>query len=149
MGFKLGGQRDVSNDSGGNTVTDCLSWGNRANGFTDNSATIANTVTHCTAYQVRGISFETNAAGTIVQNCISYDHGTADTNINGPAKVDHNSWQLAGVSVSDADFLSVDDTNSIGSRASDGTLPDSDFLVLDPDSEMIRAGSDGTRLGPV
>ena len=147
MGFKLGGQRDESNDSGGNTVTGCMSWGNRENGFTDNEATIANVITRCTAYANGNISFETHADGTVVTSNISYLPGLADTNIADDTNVTRNSWDTIGITVTADDFRSLDDTAATGSRMDHGQLPATDFLRLAPRSDMVRAGYGGKNMG--
>lgn len=47
-GFKLGGQRpDLENGSGGNTLLNCNSDGNRSWGYDANGATVFNTLTGC------------------------------------------------------------------------------------------------------
>lgn len=116
----------TGNLSGGNTSRNCLSWGNRENGFTDNDAPIANYILNDTAYDNGGISFETHAVGTEVRDSISLGPGTADTNIADETNVSGNSWQGAGASASD--FVSTDDAVARGSRDADGNLPVSDFL---------------------
>jgi len=65
----------------------------------------------------------------------------------------HNTWDYgeAGslpdwvptdtVTVTDADFISVDSTGIRGRRKPDGSLPDIDFLKLAPGSDLIDAGT--------
>ncbi|MBQ0818942.1 hypothetical protein KBI52_01460, partial [Microvirga sp. HBU67558] len=52
---------------------------------------------------------------------------------------DHNSWD-AGVSLSSADFQSLDSKTAVGARAADGSLPDSNFLLPASGSDLIDRG---------
>jgi uncharacterized repeat protein (TIGR02059 family) len=51
----------------------------------------------------------------------------------------HNSWN-GGVSVTNADFVSVDSTGLAGPRQPDGSLPDLNFLKLATGTDLIDAG---------
>ena len=55
--------------------------------------------------------------------------------------IDHknNSWD-DGLVVTEADFLSLDDTAMNGPRNPDGSLPQTDFLKLAPASDLIDRG---------
>ena len=65
----------------------------------------------------------------------------------------HNTWDYSEegslpnwtttdtVTVTDADFISIDSTGIRGSRKADGSLPDIDFLKLAPTSDLIDAGT--------
>ena len=68
----------------------------------------------------------------------------------------HNTWDYADptiigslpwwrptdtVTVTDADFMSIDSTGIRGPRKPDGSLPDLDFLKLAPTSDLIDAGT--------
>jgi hypothetical protein len=54
-----------------------------------------------------------------------------------------NSWDSSpAVSVSEADFLSLDDSIALGPRQADGSLPISDFLKLAPNSACRDKGTD-------
>jgi hypothetical protein len=65
----------------------------------------------------------------------------------------HNTWDYGEpgslprwvptdtVSVTDADFISLDSTGIRGRRKPDGSLPDIDFLKLAPGSDLIDAGT--------
>ena len=46
------------------------------------------------------------------------------------------------VTVTDADFVSVDSTGLTSARQADGSLPDLDFLKLASTSDLINAGID-------
>lgn len=53
----------------------------------------------------------------------------------------NNSWD-SDVTVTDADFVSVDSTGLTNARGEDGSLPDLDFLELVSTSDLIDAGTD-------
>lgn len=54
---------------------------------------------------------------------------------------EHNTWDLS-VTVTDADFVSLDWTELARPRKADGSLPDVDFLKLVEGSDLIDAGTD-------
>ncbi|HPJ79944.1 MAG TPA: hypothetical protein PK489_14210, partial [Prolixibacteraceae bacterium] len=54
----------------------------------------------------------------------------------------HNSWDISGLTVADADFLSVDSTGISGPRQADGSLPALNFLKLASNSQLIDKGVD-------
>ncbi len=142
VGFKLGGNQT---GDGGHTVRNNLLWGNYGNGYDDNSADNPITVYNNTAYgnALDGISnnfaFYTNIANVLRNNLAT----TPRAAFSSPGNVvhDHNSWDLS-VTVTDADFLSVDFTANTGARKADGSLPDSNFLRLAGGSDCIDAGTD-------
>ena len=101
------------------------------------------TVVNCTAKDNARVGANNYAfysvIANVVRNCIA-DSPDAQS-FNAAVVHDHNSWD-SGKTVSDADYLSVDFTNNIGARQSDGSLPASDFLKLAPGSDLIDAGVD-------
>jgi hypothetical protein len=54
----------------------------------------------------------------------------------------HNSWDTSDVSISNADFLSLDSSCMDDPRKIDGSLPDCNFLHLNSTSGLIDAGVD-------
>jgi len=54
----------------------------------------------------------------------------------------NNSWDISGLTVADADFLSVDSTGISGPRQADGSLPVLNFLKLASNSQLIDKGVD-------
>lgn len=80
----------------------------------------------------------------ILKNNISYDHQyTSGNTMNFGSNYvnDHNSWN-GGVTVTDADFVSLSMTGVDGTRNSDGSLPVLNFLKLASGSYLIDAGID-------
>jgi len=59
----------------------------------------------------------------------------------GSSVSDHNSWNT-GLSVTAADFVSVDPAGADGPRQADGSLPDLDFLKPKQGGRLIDAGTD-------
>jgi hypothetical protein len=157
-GFKLGGQRqaakgNTSGTSGGNTVTDCCAWGNVLNGFTDNSATIANTVVNCTAYDncrsmdengrpsetwTRDFYFPT-PAGHVLTGNVAFRPAGREAQVAAENTDRNNSWTQSPP-VSPASFVSLDDADATGRRAADGSLPETAFLQLAAGSGLRKAG---------
>ena len=80
------------------------------------------------------------------RNNIAYDNEngpTGPTYGNPLFTHDHNSWDSSpAVTITDADFVSVDSTGLTGARGADGSLPDLDFLKLASTSDAIDAGVD-------
>jgi hypothetical protein len=54
----------------------------------------------------------------------------------------NNSWDISGLSVSNADFLSVDTVGVFGPRKADDSLPDVKFMHLSSTSRLIDKGTD-------
>jgi hypothetical protein len=137
-GFKLG---HSAGDLAHHVVVNCLAWGNLgANGFEDNNNTGGLSMFNNVAYKNKGAGFEAiNVTKHIVKNNLSLQNGKAD-NILAGSDASNNSWD--GMTVSEADFLSVDDSVAVGARLPDGSLPVSDFLRLKPESKLVDKGVD-------
>jgi len=147
MGFKLG--PTATNQSGNmlRTVTNCMAFENRVNGYDQN----ASSTTTCifTFYNNTAVSNGSNGyffgANTsidqIFKNNINYDNGIWGDEIQTGPNVSHNTWNLA-VTVTDADFVSVDATLATAARQSDGTLPNNGYLKLVAGSDLVEAGVD-------
>jgi hypothetical protein len=73
------------------------------------------------------------------RNNIAYQN-TLNTGFDGVYYHDHNTWD-SNVSLSDADFISLDTTGMSGPRQSDGSLPDITFGKLAAGSDLIDAGT--------
>ncbi len=76
--------------------------------------------------------YKNNIAFDNVKN-IGIDSGTSYTH-------SFNSWDI-GVTVSNADFVSIDSTGLSAPRHVDGSLPQINFLKLDSTSKLIDAGT--------
>jgi hypothetical protein len=153
-GFKLGGYDKGYPRRHNVQCTFCLSVNNEHKGFDRNSNVGTITLYNCSAYN-NGISssdynfaFPSGKSGTqadghpiTVKNCVSISDDGRDYQMScTPYVVDHNTWQLDGCSASD--FESVDTSQIIAARKSDGSLPDMTFMMLKKDSKLIDAGTD-------
>jgi hypothetical protein len=134
-GFKLGGG---GNGDGLHTVRNNLAWRNKHNGFDDNGADLPMNVYNNIAYQNGADSFGFFASvANTMKNNLAFPNG--NTWINSAVIQDHNSWNLA-VTVSTADFLSLDYSGATGPRNADGSLPTISFLKLAAGSNLIDKG---------
>ena len=141
MGFKLG-ESQYSQGIVTRVARNCLAFENLAWGFDQNDLDDKIQLDNCTAYRNDvGVRLGHKGQLHIVQNCISYASTTLDAFVNAGSVDDHNSWN-GGVTVTDADFVSVDSTGVDGPRGADGSLPVLDFLRLAPGSDLIDKGVD-------
>ncbi len=142
-GFKTGGSdnKDLSHNA---TLTRCLSFQNKADGFDQNSNIGNITLLNCTAFnngRNYGMNDRALATGKImtIKNCISA--GTGGQSILAAAVVATDSW-TGGFTVTNADFVSVDTTGVRGARQADGSLPVLTFMHLATGSDLIDRGTD-------
>jgi len=136
-GFKLGGG---GAGDGLHTVQNNLAWRNWHNGFDDNGANLLMHVFNNTSYENGADSFGFFAAvANILKNNLAFPNG--NTFMNPVVVQGQNSWNL-GVTVSSADFASLDFSGASGARQSDGSLPTLNFLKLVAGSDLIGKGVD-------
>jgi hypothetical protein len=167
QGFKLGWIESVTAGVNQSLTTNCVAaynrdcgvWTNDQGYVPGNLILYNNTAYHNGYYpgytirDVTGFNVD-NTSGTnaqellrVFKNNISYDNEDGDITVASGALYthDHNSWDIP-ITVTDADFLSVDSTGLTAARQADGSLPDNDcynyFLKLDPTSDLIDAGVD-------
>lgn len=141
-GFKLGGRRvGTSSVNGGHLVRNCVAWGNRANGFDDNgwhggtrNFTLYNNTSFNNGY---GNYAFTNTQSLFRNNISASSPRLAQTSAG--SNVTNNSWTLP-VTVTTADFASINSSIAVGPRNADGSLPVSNFLRLAPGSDLINIG---------
>ena len=139
-GFKLGGDGTKHNA----LVHHCLSVGNTVKGFDQNSD-----AGQLFLYNNNGYLnnpdygfYNNNGCELTIQNCISHKSKSKNSLNSGVVKVDnHNSWS-SGFSVSNTDFQSLDTTQILMYRSSDGSLSDISFMHLKTGSALIDAGID-------
>lgn len=140
-GFKTGGSDDKLLKHNA-TYTNCLAVGNVVDGFDHNSNRGIVTMYNCSAYDNgKNINFSnTNPVEKlIIKNTAAF--GVLGST-NATAKdISNNSWQN-GISVSEADFQSLDISQLTGPRKADGSLPDITFMHLANDSDLIDKGVD-------
>ena len=151
-GFKLG--RAALTNTIKRTVINCLSFNNRMRGFDENAnfevspaATCAMALYNNTSYSNggRGFDFWQGAVPHVIRNNVAFN----DSNIPiflSQTIVDHNTFLQNGnpnpaVTLTNADFVSVNSTGMDGARQSDGSLPVLTFLHLAAGSDLIDAGT--------
>ena len=152
-GFKLGWVT-VINDFPMRIVTNSVAVYNKSSGITTNDNTYAN-VAWINAYnnsvyknQYGIVVYNTTGTDALelkrtFRNNVSYGNTTSNVAISTNASYTHsnNSWDSSpAITVSDADFVSVDSTGLTGARGEDGSLPVLDFLKLAEGSDLIGAG---------
>lgn len=154
-GFKIGGYGTGTPPSTVpvHTVKYCLSADNGAHGFYANHQPGQSaTWTYNTAYNNAGGNFDmlervsttdsTDIAGTreVLHYNIAFT-GTILKDANLPtANVTNNSWNTSGVTVSSADFQSLDASQMTNARGTNGALPTITFMHLSSSSDLTGLG---------
>jgi len=137
-GFKLGGNYTAHNA----TLTNCIAVGNLVKGFDQNNNNGTMTLYNCTSYRNKyNYGFSNSSYGTLlIRNCASLS-GTSSNSFNCKTVTqDHNSWNTGFTCVS-GDFQSLDVTQMLLPRKSDGSLPDITLLHQVSTSSMIDKGA--------
>jgi hypothetical protein len=138
------------------TLQRCIAYNNRAWGFHENATVCIRWLYNNIAYKNIGGGFAFNGSYIndpvdIVRNNIAYLNGGSGSSgegyFNTSSVVDHNTFLYnssynSNYSVSDADFVSLDDTQLYGERQADGSLPEITFLHLVEGSDLIDSGTD-------
>ena len=137
-GFKMGGNYYANNA----TAHHCISVGNKVKGFDQNHNNGIMTVSNCTSYNNNpNYGYSDNSYGTlIVKNCVSLS--SKGSNSFGCKSVTqaYNSWNT-GFTCASTDFTSLDYTQMLNDRQSDGSLPEITLLHLQSTSGMIDKGT--------
>jgi hypothetical protein len=129
-------------------VTGCLFFHNLAGGISHEETNCVIELFNNTVYHngdggkwQAGIELGSFNLPHIIRNNISFAHQSGEEirPLFSNLVQDHNSWN-GGVTVSSADFISVDMTGVDGPRQADGSLPAIDFLHLATGSDLINAG---------
>lgn len=156
-GFKLGWMGASSNNLQ-ILVKNCWAGYNSEAGFNDNSSTSYPAgylnIYNNTSYRNGsfGYMFFNTASNDAVElkritrNNIAFMDGAPVFNQAGSLYThEYNSWDLP-VTITSADFMSLDSTGISGPRLSDGSLPHLYFLRLKEGSDLIDAGTPATGL---
>ncbi|RCV48180.1 right-handed parallel beta-helix repeat-containing protein [Marinitenerispora sediminis] len=122
-GFKLGGGSPAPVVA--HVVRNTMSFGNAADGYTDNGNGAAMRLTRNTAYENADRGFQLNRSATVPTGNLAVGNGAAVA--IGSARGSGNSWGISG-SWSDADLLSTDSRVLTGPRTGAGDIAGSDFL---------------------
>ncbi len=140
-GFKYGDDPQTYDGVTRRFTYNCVAFNNRTRGFSQELADVRKEFYNCISYhnKQRGWSFYGLDIPDILRNNVAFGDGVDQL---GTIRIsDHNSWS-GGITVSEADFVSVDGTQLAGPRQSDGSLPEITFLHLAPGSDLIDAGID-------
>ncbi len=156
-GFKAGGHAGTAVENlpvpiPRHTVRFCLAVRNKANGFYANHHIGGINWYNNSSYR-NGTNFNmlnrladnvTDVPGYdhVMRNNLGYKGGANIRNIDyAECDVSHNSFDL-GITITDNDFLSLDEALLIMPREPDGSLPENDFMKLNPHSNLIDKGED-------
>ena len=145
-GFKYGKQNRI-NAIVTRKITHSLAFHNSSHGFDQNidDKYMNEEIYNNTSYHNDDCGFIVyTVSGTPLNNYyrnnISYANVTNFAEY-GPCLNDHNSWDLA-VTVTNADFISIDSSGVTGARQADGSLPELNYLKLASNSDLIDKGVD-------
>lgn len=142
-GFKYGADNNYSLDGTVRRSTyNCIAYANRQRGYSQESANVKMLFYNNIAYQNGswGFSFYYYDVADVLRNNISYKNNDGQIENQGSKRIhDHNSWD-SKVTISDADFASLDASQLLLARKSDGSLPDMKFFHLATGSDFINAG---------
>ncbi|GAA2395763.1 right-handed parallel beta-helix repeat-containing protein [Streptomyces glaucosporus] len=125
-GFKMGGGGD-EDPPAAHTLHNSASFGNAADGVTDNGNPGALKITRTTAFRNGATGFDIRTADATVTGNLSVEDRTA-ASLGGAVSASGNSWQLGGT-WNAASVRSTDPSVITGPRASDGSIRPSGFLV--------------------
>jgi hypothetical protein len=145
-GFKFGNTTLNQGSTIKRKVTNCLSYKNSMFGFHDNEAICNIELDNNTAYQngraggwSGGFHFARAGIAYVIKNNISYGNLPRNTEIGVTTNVNHNSWN-GGVTVTNADFVSISSTGIDNPRQSNGSFPALTFLHLMNGSDLVNSG---------
>ena len=138
-GFKLGGNYYY----GPHFVTHCVSFGNRVNGFDQNNNNAGQTVDNCTSWNNGSANFNlnhgTNITPHVIRNNLSFAGHSGDSFRSG-SLLTNNSWQAVSPAPATSDVLGVDTAAGAAPRRDDGSLPELLFLRPVPTGRLINKG---------
>jgi hypothetical protein len=143
-GFKLGETESQPLGVPQRILTNCLAFKNRFIAFNQNEGNVKMTLYNNIAYDNDQTGYDLSLYQNVitVKNNISYKNSSKGDFAKSVIH-DHNSWDASpSVSVSDADFISIDSSGVSGPRKPDGSLPGISFLKLAAGSDLINAGTD-------
>ena len=155
-GFKAGGYgkqpQDAPFDVPRHTITGCIAYANKSNGFYANhhlggndwlnNSAWANKYNYCMVNQkVWDEGVDVDGYGHTLRGNVSYRGKRGDwTQIDqGSCTIENNSFLPVAMAVTEADFVSTDYAELTAPRKADGSLPDTDFMRLAPTSPLYAA----------
>ncbi len=140
-GFKVGGDATKHNV----IVSNCVAFNNKVKGFDQNNNGGDMVFYNCTGYANKpnyGLNNTGKGATLTVKNCITAKGLSSDAFLSTYAH-SNNTWDLSPkITVTDADFASVDTTSATSARNTDGSLPGMNGLFrLSSSSQCIDKGT--------
>jgi hypothetical protein len=154
-GFKLGGDKTKHNVilrnslSAYNGVTFHLDASLGAKGIDQNNNAGEMWIYNNTScYNAKNYGFDQTACGTAhLYNNLTYKGKNGDVIQCASYEEKNNSWNIVGMTVTDADFESVDvESQILGARKADGSLPDYTCMRPKSTSQLIDKGTTDTGL---
>jgi parallel beta-helix repeat protein len=146
QGFKLGPTVTNKSTTHLRTLTNCIAAKNKASGFDQNTIDYSgimyfyNNIGYNNGWA--GFSFNyLNGIANVFRNNIAYGNDYAEYLFGTSIIQSNNTWN-GGVTVSTADFVSIDETELEALRKANGSLPDINFLHVVKGSRLIDAGVD-------
>jgi hypothetical protein len=151
-GFKLGAASQVT-ATPHRIIRNCIAANNKNGGFVLNiSSQICHLYNNIAVnngwHGFTWYNGTTDIAASIIRNNISYNNYSYQYSYMEipPIVFDHNNWDAyydqTGPVITDNDFISVDYTEMLLQRKSDGSLPDIDYMHPKSTSSIIDAGID-------
>jgi hypothetical protein len=153
-GFKYGNQLTTNINDLLREVSYCLSVYNSGAGFDENNSRegfyslnehIYNNTSYSNSIGFTNLSYLEDGVPSqeYFRNNLSYQDASGGIAAFDTSKIIHSNNSFdSDVTITDADFVSVDSTGLTASRQSDGSLPYLDFLKLKMGSDLIDAGTD-------
>jgi len=142
-GFKMGGSDDKTLKHHF-IVKNCLAFDNKSKGFDQNNNKGSMTIFNGTAFRNKGNDFSIPAVLPAGEQAVVKNSLAAQGNkisLGSFVIQEANSWN-GGVTVTAADFVSLDTTGVSGPRKTDGSLPELPFMKLAAGSDLLDAGVD-------
>ncbi|MFZ4581276.1 MAG: T9SS type A sorting domain-containing protein [Paludibacter sp.] len=136
-GFKLGGNYTAHNA----TLYHCVSVQNTVKGFDQNNNNGTMTIFNCTGYQNNSdYGFSNSSYGSlIIKNCASLNSKSTNVLKAKTVTQTNNSWNT-GYACITTDFESLDVSQLLATRQSNGSLPEISLLHQSATSGMIDKG---------
>ena len=156
-GFKAGGHATLTveqlpNPIPRHTVKFSLAVGNKASGFYANhhiwgidwynNSSYRNQYNYNMLNRLPDNKTDVPGYDHVLKNNLGHNGGTEIRSIDyDQCDNSHNYFDL-DLTVSDDDFISLDEALLVGPREADGSLPDVDFMKLSPGSDLVDRGVD-------
>lgn len=99
-------------------------------------------------YNAKNYGFDQTKCGTLhLYNNVSYKGVNADVIQCASYEEKNNSWNISGLTISEADFIDAEDyLQVLASRKADGSLPEMSFMYPTSTSQLIDKGTTDTEL---